>query len=126
MSSATTNGSRTEAPPRDPHLPPLIRVGNLIAPKAPQDLASTGLEPHVLADLMVKWGFTETRFVTEWVAEKLHVTQALARQVLERVCLDGSMEQLWEAGQGGHHYRITAEGRKHAARLLEICGYVGP
>jgi hypothetical protein len=37
-------------------------VGNLIAPKAPQEIAATGLEPHVLTDLMVKWGFTETRF----------------------------------------------------------------
>lgn len=126
MSNAPTTGASADAPPRDPHLPPLGRLGNLIGPKAPQDLASTGLEPHVLADLLVKWAFLETRFVTEWVAEKLHLAPALARQVLDRVCVDGSVEQLWETGQGSHHYRITPEGRKQAARLMEISGYVGP
>ena len=126
MANTLTNGGTADAPSKDPHLPPLHRVGNLIAPKAPQDIAATGLEAHVLADLMVKWGFTETRFTTEWVARQLHLSLALARQLLERVCLDGTMEQLWQTGQGGHHYRITAEGRQHASRLLEICGYIGP
>jgi predicted ATPase with chaperone activity len=101
-------------------------VGNLIAPKAPQDIAATGLETHVLIDLMVKWGFTETRFNTEAVAERLHISPALARQVLERVCIEGTIEQLWQTGDGGHQYRITPEGRAHASRSLEICGYIGP
>jgi MoxR-like ATPase len=114
------------APPKDPHLPPLHRVGNLIAPKAPHDLAGTGLEPHVLPDLLVRWGFTETRFTTEWVSQHLHISPALARQVLDRVCQDGTVEQLWQTGTGDHHYRITPQGRNHATRLLEICGYVGP
>ncbi len=73
-----------------------------------------------------KWGFTETRFSTDWVGGQMRISPALVRKVLERVCLDGSMEQLWQTGEGGHHYRITTEGRTHAARLLEVCGYVGP
>ena len=129
MSTTPTSGGGADAAAkekeRDPNLPPLVRVGNLIAPKAPQDIASTGLEERVLADLLVKWGFTETRFFTECVAEKLHLSPTLAHKVLERVCLDGTVEQLWQTGQGLHHYRITPEGRQHAARLLEICGYIG-
>jgi hypothetical protein len=126
MANTPTGGVAADAPPKDPHLPPLHRVGNLIAPKAPQDFAATGLDAHILADLLVKWGFTDTRFTNDWVAQRLHLSPALARQVLERVCQDGTVEQLWETGQGGHHYRITAEGRQHASRLLEISGYVGP
>jgi hypothetical protein len=126
MPNTPTSDRTAKAPPKDPHLPPLHKVGNLIAPKAPQDFAATGLEPRILADLMVKWGFTETRFSTEWVAQKLHLSPALARQVLDRVCQEGTVEQLWQTGEGGHHYRITAEGRQHASRLLEICGYIGP
>ncbi len=126
MATTPTTGGSTDVPSKDPNLPPMHKVGNLIAPKAPQDIAGTGLEGHVLAGLMVKWGFTETRFSTDWVAEKMHVSPALARQVLEKTCLDGSMEQLWQTGQGGYHYRITAEGRQTASRLMEISGYVGP
>ena len=111
MASNPTSSATADVPPKDPHLPPLHRVGKLIAPKPPQEMAATGLEGHILADLMLKWGFTETRFATDWAAEKLHLSPALTRQVLERVCLDGTMEQLWQTGSGGHHYRITAEGR---------------
>ena len=126
MANTPTSGATPEAAPKDPNLPPLHRVDKLVAPKPPQDIAGTGLEPHILADLVVKWGFTETRFSTEWVAEKLRLSTALTRQVLERVCMDGAMEQLWQTGTGGHHFRITPEGRQHASRLLEICGYIGP
>ncbi|MGO9465851.1 MAG: ATP-binding protein [Isosphaeraceae bacterium] len=128
MADKTTSAGAAPAPSKekDPHLPPLHRVGNLIAPKAPQEIATTGLEPRILADMMVKWGFTETRFTTDWVSQRLHISPLLARKVLERVCMDGTMEQLWETGEGGHHYRITDQGRQQASRLLEICGYIGP
>ena len=126
MATTPKTGDTADAAPKDPHLPPLHRVGNLIAPKAPQEIAAMGLEGHVLADLMVKWGFTETRFNTELAAERLHLSPAVARQVLERVCIDGTVEQLWQTGDGGHQYRITQEGRAHASRSLEICGYIGP
>jgi predicted ATPase with chaperone activity len=126
MATTPPGGEGDDAPAKDPNLPPLHQVGNLIAPMAPQEIATTGLEGRVLADLMVRWGFTETRFSTELASEKLHMSPALTRRVLERVCVDGMMEQLWQTGQGSYHYRITPEGRAHGARLLEICGYIGP
>jgi hypothetical protein len=126
MANTPATGATADTAPKDPYLPPLHRVDKLVAPKPPQDIAATGLEPHILADLVVKWGFTETRFSTEWVADKLRLSTALTRQILERVCMDGAMEQLWQTGTGGHHFRITPDGRQHASRLLEICGYIGP
>jgi hypothetical protein len=126
MPNTPTGAGKSDAPPKDPHLPPLHRAGNLIAPKAPQEIAAAGLRPSVLADLVVKWGFTETRFTTEWIAQQLHLSRALAHKVLDKVCMDGAMEQQWESAEGGHHYRITQEGQKLASRLLEICGYIGP
>ena len=44
----------TDAPPKDPLLPKLFRVGNLIAPRAPHDIPSAGLEERTLTDLAVK------------------------------------------------------------------------
>src|SRR5262249_18433942 len=36
------------------------------------------------------------------------------------------LEQLWQTTQASSHYKITDQGREHAKRLLEVCGYVGP
>jgi hypothetical protein len=126
MPEKPSSAGATDAPAKDPNLPPLHRVGNLIAPKAPQEITATGLQSHILSDLAVKLGFTETRFTTEWAAQQLHLPPNLVRKLMDRVCMDGTMEQLWETGEGGHHYRITPQGREHASRLLEICGYIGP
>ncbi len=126
MPTTPTGGAPVEAAAKIPNLPTLHRVGDLIAPKAPPDIAATGLEASVLTGLLVKWGFMETRFTTEEVAHKLHLSVPLARQVLEKACFDGSMEQLYQTGEGTYRYRITEEGRQHAARFLEVCGYIGP
>lgn len=126
MPNNPASGGSDEAPSKDPHLPTLHRVGPLIAPKVPQDVAAAGLEARVLCDLVVKWAYTVARFTTELAAQQLHLSPALAHHVLDQVCQEGTIEQLWQTGDGGHHYRITAEGRAHAARLLEVCGYIGP
>src|SRR5437660_646386 len=44
------------APPKDPHLPPLCRIGNLIAPRAPQAIAEARLEDRALTGLAVSSG----------------------------------------------------------------------
>jgi hypothetical protein len=120
-SAATSN-----APPKDPHLPPLIRVGEVPAPRAPQDIAGARLEDGVLADLVVRLAFTTARFTTEWVGKKLHLSAALAGELLVKLCRDGLLEETMQTGAGRSHYRITERGREHASRLLEVCRYVGP
>jgi hypothetical protein len=121
MATTPAGGGHVDAAAKYPNLPVLHKVGDLIAPKPPPDIAATGLEPNVLVGLLVKWGLMETRFTTEEVAQKLHVSVSLARQVLEKACFDGSMEQLYQTGEGTYRYRITDEGRQHAARFIEIC-----
>jgi len=126
MSTTTAGGGHPEAAAKIPHLPVLHKVGDLIAPKPPHDIAATGLEASVLVGLLVKWGLMETRFTTDEVIQKLHLSVPLARQALDKACFDGTIEQLHQTGEGTYRYRITEEGRQHAARLLEICGYIGP
>src|SRR5438270_867036 len=48
--------ANADAPSKDPYLPPLHRVGDLIAPKAPQEIAEAGLEEGALAGLAVSSG----------------------------------------------------------------------
>jgi hypothetical protein len=101
-------------------------VGDLIAPRAPQDIASAGLEETTLPGLIVKLGYTVGRFTTEWVSKQLHLSPALTNQLLEKLCFEGLIEQLWQTSQASSHYKVTQHGLEHAARLLEVCGYVGP
>jgi hypothetical protein len=126
MPNTPAGGGHADAAAKAPHLPVMHRVGDLIAPRAPQEIAATGLEASTLAGLLVKWASIETRFTTEEAAQQLRLSPALARQVLERACLDGSVEQSYQIGAGSYRYKMTAEGRQHAARLLEVCGYIGP
>jgi hypothetical protein len=120
------SAASSSTPSKDPHLPPLGRLGELIAPVAPQDIAAAGLGDGELTGLVLKLGHTVSRLTTEWVGKQLHLSMGLAREVLEKLCFDGFMEQLWQTTQASSHYKITDQGREHAARLLEVCGYVGP
>jgi hypothetical protein len=114
------------APPKDPHLPHLHRSGDLIAPTAPQDIASSGLDEATLTGMVLKVGYTVTRFTTEWLRQQLHLSSALMNEVLEKLSFAGLVEQLWQTNQASAHYKITPHGLEHAARLLEVCGYIGP
>jgi predicted ATPase with chaperone activity len=102
------------------------RVGDLVAPRAPQDLEAVKLEESALTDMIVKMAYTVPRFTTESVVKQLHLSLALVDHLLAKLCFEGQIEQLWQTSQSSSHYKITDQGREQAGRLLEICGYVGP
>jgi predicted ATPase with chaperone activity len=98
----------------------------VIAPKAPQDIAGAQMEEGILTDLAVKLAYTAARVNTKWVGQQLHLSMSLAGLVMEQACRDGLAEETMQTSQGNAHYRITTRGREHAARVLEVCGYIGP
>jgi hypothetical protein len=114
------------ASPKDPHLPTLVRVGNLVAPRAPQTIPAAGLEDRALADLAVKLACTTARFTTDWLANRLHLSLQLAGEVLTELCVDELVEETMKISEGRSYYRVTQQGRDHGARLLEVSRYVGP
>jgi hypothetical protein len=115
-----------DAPAKDPHLPPLVRVGDLVSPRAPHDVPSVRLDDGALTDLVVKLAYTVSRFTTDWVRQQLHLSLPLVQEVLLDVCREGMTEELLTTSQTSSHYRITDRGREYAARCLEVCGYIGP
>jgi hypothetical protein len=115
-----------DGPLKDPHLPPMLRVGNLLAPKAPQGMAAARLEEGVLTDLAMRLAYGVARFTTDWMCKQLHLPLPLVHEVLERLCHQGLVEETMRTSEASSHYKITERGREHAARLLEVCGYVGP
>src|SRR5947209_456166 len=114
-----TNAALGDVPAKDPHLPPMHRVRDLIAPTAPDDIAAAGLEEEVLSGLVMKLGYVADRLSTDWVSKRLHLSPALVNELLEKLSFDGLVEKLWQTSQAGSHYKITQRGREHAARLLE-------
>ncbi|MBY0232130.1 MAG: hypothetical protein K2W96_22865 [Gemmataceae bacterium] len=114
------------APPKDPHLPALGRVGDLVAPRAPASLATAGVETSALTDLLLRFGFTSTRFTTDWIAKQMHLSQALVVELLTKMAHAGLIEQLWATSDANSHYKISEQGKDHAIRAMEQCGYIGP
>jgi hypothetical protein len=123
MEATTTTD---EAPAKDPHLPPLVRIGDIVAPMAPQDTDAVAEELPDIIDLAVRLAATVARFTTDWAGAQLHLSLPLVRKVLEKMAQEGLTEELWATDKGSSHYKITQQGRDYAVRLMESCGYVGP
>jgi hypothetical protein len=111
---------------KDPNLPALHRVGDVIAPRAPQSLESVQSELATLNELVVKLAYTAPRFTTDWVCKQLHLSLPLVSDLLEKLCFEGQVEQLWQTSQSSSHYKITDQGRQQAARAMDLCSYIGP
>jgi predicted ATPase with chaperone activity len=89
-------------------------------------MAAARLEEGVLTDLAVRLAYAVARFNTDWVCKQLHLSLPLVQELLEEVCREGLVEETMRTNEASSHYRITDRGREHAARLREVCGYVGP
>jgi hypothetical protein len=116
----------SDAPAKNPHMPPMHRVGDLIAPTAPQSMAAAQVEQDVLTGMVLKLAYTTSRFTTDWVAKELHLSIHLAADILDQLCRDALVEETMKTNQLRSHFRITDQGRDRGAHLLELCGYVGP
>src|SRR5436309_10256444 len=117
MDASTDAGHRRS---KDPHLPALHRVGDLIAPKPPHDLAAVGDDERDLADLVVKFAYTVPRFTTDWLCKQLHLSTPLVDLLLDKLCYEGQVEQLWQTSKTSSHYKITDQGREQAERLQAV------
>src|SRR5262245_41754601 len=101
--SAATDQARE----KDPNLPALRRLGDVVVPRAPQKIAAAGLADGELGNLVVRLAYTVPRFTTEWVTKHLHLSPALTDELLAKLCFDGLLEQLWQTSQTSSHYKIS-------------------
>ena len=89
-------------------------------------MAAAGLDEGVLVELGVKLAYSATRFTTDWVCKRLHVSLALAMELLEQMVRETLIEVTLKSTEGRSHYRITERGRMVAERAIQVCAYVGP
>lgn len=111
---------------KDPHLPPMGKLGEMFCPRAPQTIAEARLDDGALVELAVKFAYTINRFTTEWLGERLHVGPALASAVIAQLSMEGLIEETMMTSGGKPTYRVTERGTRHAERAMEVCGYLGP
>jgi DNA-binding MarR family transcriptional regulator len=118
--------SSENTPVKDPHLPPLGRLGDLLCPRAPQTIAEARLEDAALTDLAVKFASTINRFPADWLGERLCVSPALAEAIVLQLSNEGLIEETKMTSQGRPTHRVTERGRRYAERAMDVCGYLGP
>jgi hypothetical protein len=128
MAAAGTVSDRHATAPEGgtENLPPLVNLGNELAPKAPTDPRDAGVSPAILRDLALKAAYSVPRFTTEWAVRVLCLPQVLVGELLEQLRADQLLEILGSSGPFGFRYTISGRGRERAARLMEISSYVGP
>jgi hypothetical protein len=114
------------APAKDPHLPPMGRLGELRCPRAPQTIAEARLEERALTDLAIKFAFTINRFAADWLCDRMRVAPALATDIVQELIGEGQIEETMMGSRERPIYRITERGRQQAARAMEVCAYLGP
>ncbi len=111
---------------KDPHLPPMGRLGDIYCPRAPQTIADAKLDDKTLTDLAVKFAYTTNRFATDWLCERMCVAPNLGAAVVLDLAGEGLIEETMMGNRDRPIYRITERGRVHAERVMEVNGYFGP
>ena len=106
--------------------PKLIEVGDTLVPAAPADVRDLGVDPSLIGDLALRAAFLVPQFNTEWLAQRLHLPQSVAAELLDQLREELLLDVLGHAGPFGYRYAISSRGRERAKRLFEITGYVGP
>ncbi len=101
-------------------------VGSVAVPAAPHDLRDTGIDPEILADLVLKIAYTAATFTTEAAAARVRLPKHLVARILEGLKGERLVEILGASGTSSYRFAITDRGREHARRLLEISRYIGP
>lgn len=114
------------APAKDPHLPPMGRLGDLMCPRAPQTLAETRLETTVITELAVRLAATANQFTPNWLSDQLRFSPAVVQELITNLLTEGLIERTRMTSGGKPVLQITERGSRYAERAMEVCAYIGP
>lgn len=108
-------------------LPPLLELGQAIAPVAPGSIEELGINPDVAADIAMKLAYSVPQFTTKWAAQQLCLPEPIIESIYWQLKQDRFVDVLGEVNLlGNYKYAATDRGRERAERLMKISGYVGP
>jgi hypothetical protein len=113
-------------PTVNPHLPAMGRLGEVMCPRAPQTIAEAKLDDGTLVELAIKFAYNANQFTTEWLVDRMHVSIALAEDIVAHLKIEGLIEKTLMTSGGKPTMQVTERGRQFAERTLEVNGYMGP
>lgn len=99
---------------------------NTDVPARLRELDDLGSMRQAATNLAMKLAWSVPSFTTDWMTRKLHIPLSLVGKILWDLKDDKWLEVLGQDAPLRYRFSITKEGREHARRLYEVCGYVGP
>ncbi|MCU0702685.1 MAG: hypothetical protein MUF18_01685 [Fimbriiglobus sp.] len=114
------------SPLKDPNMPALGRLGEIVCPRAPANIAEAKLDEGALIDLAAKYAMASNRFAADNMCDRLRISPPVAAEVCSALLTEGWIETTMSGTKERPIYRITDSGRRHAERAMEVNGYLGP
>jgi hypothetical protein len=97
-----------------------------MGPPLPEEVADTGISEGFLCDLALKHVAMLPEPTTQAVAERINLPRMLTEDLLQKLYREKLIEVKMQSTVGSTRYAMLDHGWDRLARLLSICGYVGP
>ncbi len=97
-----------------------------MGPPVPEEVADTGIAEGFLCDLALKHVAMLPEPTTTAVAERINLPRTLTEDLLQKLYREKLIEVKMQSAIGSTRYAMLDHGWDRLARLLSICGYVGP
>jgi hypothetical protein len=103
----------------------MMELEDSLAPEMPKQLDDTGIDPDVLAGLLLKYGASVSAFTSQSAAHRVCLPGGMVSELLEALRKEKMLEVLGET-RGIYRYAVTDRGRERAMQVAEVSRYVGP
>lgn len=97
-----------------------------MGPPLPEELADTGISEAFLCDLALKHVAMLPEPTTVAISERINLPRMLTEELLQKLYREKLIEVKMQSAIGSTRYAMLDHGWDRLARLLSICGYVGP
>lgn len=97
-----------------------------MGPPVAEELSQTGVSEGFLCDLALKHVAMIPEPTTTALAEQLHLPRTLTEDILQKLHREKFIEIKRQTTEGWTRYAMLDHGWDRVARLLSMCGYVGP
>ena len=125
--SFTASGPVFATAPALPAMPPGELEVAAILPRQPRTVSDTGLDPRLVATLVLKTLHSTGRAPLPLLAGKLRLSVSVLREILGVMTVDQQVEVAWSGDSDiDVQYQLTPIGERAALVCLEKCRYLGP
>ena len=97
-----------------------------MGPPLPEEISDTGISEGFLCDLALKHVAMLPEPTTTTVSERINLPRTLTEDLLQKLYREKLIEVKMQSAIGSTRYAMLDHGWDRLARLLSMCGYVGP